>query len=290
MSKGIIDPFILQGWHYQQFYYLNKDWILNQTKQHNELDDKFWNAFMGGVSQRSPISDRQVYDLMYPHYIKAIERGTQFKGLHRFGLTRHLATYLFWGFEDIRDDNLITLFLGKASPELIKNLTNFISSQKDFMSSLDNEPEKDAFRQKITDLWSFILKRFQEKDNKDANELKASLTGLMVYFKKINEDNVDLIKSSAKFIDNGHYSYDFLEELDRLKEQEEPETTASYIESIISEIPVLRWLSPDDQQRLIDVVIFLYKNDLKDSANKVCNRYSMARVDFLRSTHDKYNQ
>ncbi len=56
-SRGIIDGFILTGWYFQQFYYLDKKWIINKVKEFSHLQDKEWNAFIG---KKNPIISYRV--------------------------------------------------------------------------------------------------------------------------------------------------------------------------------------------------------------------------------------
>ncbi len=289
MNKGLIDPYVLQGWYFPQFYYLNKDWIIDQTKKHYDLEDNFWKAFMGGVSFRSPMSGKEMYELMYPHYLRAIEKKMDFKGHDIYGIARHLATFFFWGYEDTNDDKLISKFLRESNPKQIQNLVHFIASQNNFMSSLESEEERQAFSKKITALWSFILNKYQGEDTKDATELISGLSKLTALFREINESNKNLIQTSAKIINSGHNSHSFLIELNRLKDTGEPTEKAKDISVIMQEMPILIWLTDKDKKHIIALTIFLYENNERESANQFCNRYSKEGMDFLRSTYEKYN-
>ena len=288
MQKGIIDPYVLQGWYYPQFYYLNKDWIIDQTKKNYKLEDKLWRAFMGGVAIRNPMSGKGLYDLMYPHYLKAIENKLDFKGHNLYGITRHLATFFFWGYEGVNDDKLITKFLKESHPKQIQNLVHFIVSQKDFILSLEDEVEKEAFRNKITELWKSVLNRYQREDTKEALELISDLSQLSIFLVEIEANNKSLFQASARVLNVGRNIHSFIEELNRLKDNGNPAEKVKYISDIMREIPILFWLTDEDKKRLIDLTIFLYENKEIETANLICNRYSKEGRDFLRSISEKY--
>ncbi len=54
-KKGpYLDANILEGIYFEQFYFLDKDWITEQVKQHYKSEEREWLAFIGGFTFGNP--------------------------------------------------------------------------------------------------------------------------------------------------------------------------------------------------------------------------------------------
>src|SRR4029077_4068161 len=136
LQKGILDGHILQGMYFEQFYFLDKEWIISQIRNHYNSGDREWLAFMGGIAFGRAPFNKDLYTLFYPHYERAIENNIQFKGHHNNGLVRHLTTFYFWGFETLSSEKLLFKFVNKTTSEGIKDLISFIWQQEKYLYSL----------------------------------------------------------------------------------------------------------------------------------------------------------
>ena len=125
-KKGIIDGYILTGWYFQQFYFLDKDWITSKVKEYYELEDEYWLAFMSGFAFGNPPFNKDIYQLFYPHYERAIKNDIKIKSISDHGIIRHLVAFYFWGFEDLQKDGLLTMLFNKGNNTSILEVVNFV--------------------------------------------------------------------------------------------------------------------------------------------------------------------
>jgi hypothetical protein len=72
LNKRIIDGYIFMGWFFEQFYFLDRDWIIEKVKEFYTLEEKEWLAFMGGFSSSNPPFSKEIYLIFYPHYLRVI--------------------------------------------------------------------------------------------------------------------------------------------------------------------------------------------------------------------------
>lgn len=53
---------------------------------------------------------------------------------------------------------------------------------------------------------------------------------------------------------------------------------------------MLKKITPDfDQKHIRSIIEFLYNNDVRENANKICNIYGSRGYEFLRDIFEKYN-
>lgn len=290
LKKGIIEGYIIQGMYFQQFYYLDKEWILNQIKANNNVEKKRWRAFMGGFMFGSPPSNEEVYRLMYHHYEKAISSNENINNIHNEGIIRHIVAFYFWGYEDLEKKGLVYLFINNVLPKSIVELINFIWRQRDYFEGLQ-EDERDSFLEKIIFLWEFIAGKFEDLEDADEGvlEIKMILPNLLVFAPEVNGRIASLIIKSAKYLRKHFYTRKLLENLNLLKIKGERTDTALYIGEILGLLPVNPYYSNYDTQNIVDLVTFLYENGQSDKANDFCNRLAKNGNDFLTDVYKRFN-
>lgn len=292
IKKGIIDGYILQGMYFRQFNYLDKDWIVEKVKEYYELPERYWLAFMGGYVFNNAIKDKEVYELMIPHFKRVIEKKIEFKGFNDSGIIIHLAAYYFWQYESVTKGTLIPKFLNEAEPKQIDSLVHFFWTQKEYMLTL-NKDEKEQFVERVIELWNHILERFKNDKGEEVLKLLSGLSKLAMFLERIDQNNIDLLKTSAQVINYDFNSPFFIEELESMKEKGEPRQTAKYLGEILQ--IMLANFTPDyDQKHIVSLVSFLYQNkadiEVKQMADDICNEYGKRGYEFLRELYKQNNQ
>ncbi|HVA97313.1 MAG TPA: hypothetical protein VNG53_00345, partial [Bacteroidia bacterium] len=160
MEKGILDGYILEGMYFEQFYFLDKDWITEQVKQHYKSEEREWLAFIGGFAFGNPPFNKDLYTIFYPHYERAIENNIKLKSFHNNGLVRHLTAFYFWKYETLSSEKLLFKFLNQSAPDAVNDLISFIWQQEDYQKSL-SELEQHEFHQMILELWKFLADKYE---------------------------------------------------------------------------------------------------------------------------------
>jgi hypothetical protein len=103
---GNLDAFTIIGLYWPQFSYLNQNWTYGKIKDFQNLDEKAWRAFMGGfLFSRTP-AIREVYELFFPHYQRAIQKRLSLKNVGNSGLATHVTTLYFWEMEDLEENSI----------------------------------------------------------------------------------------------------------------------------------------------------------------------------------------
>jgi hypothetical protein len=288
-KRGIIDSYILTGWYFQQFYFLNKDWIINKVKGYYKLDDKQWLAFISGFIFGNPPFNKDIYQLFYPHYKRAIINNAQIKKNHDHGIIRHIVAFYFWGFEDLKTQGLLTMMLNTSSPLTVLELVNFVWRHEDYLRGL-KQKEVNKFENIIFNLWNFLANKYQNPKN-DAERLAlAGLLNLLVFVPELNEKYTELVLKSCGIANQHNHINKLIKNLIRLKGQGKLNETAKYVGVILNKIEFSLYVSGDEQKQLIDLVVYLYQNGQTEIAVEFCNRLTKQGHEFLIQTHNKYRE
>jgi hypothetical protein len=288
LDKEIIDGYILQGMYFQQFYFLEKIWIKEQIDNYRNLEEKKWVAFMGGFAFANPPSNNEQYELMYPHYERAINVNNLFKNFYDQSLIRHLVAFYFWELEGLEEGSLIFKFLNQASPNSVGDLVHLVWVQREHIKAL-SEDERERFDSSILHLWEYIAKKYENSNVEEEQKVMGGLSNLIEYISELNEKNVSLILKSTKNIDRYYFAPDLIKNLITLKSKGNPKETAGYIGQILIAVFFREHLITEEIQDIISLVTFLYDNDQKSIGNEICHRLSRHGLEFLRETYYKYN-
>jgi hypothetical protein len=286
--KGIIDGYILTGWYFQQFYFLDNDWVIDKIKEHYKLDDKEWIAFFSGFSYGNPPFNKEIYHLFYPHYERAIRTNVKIKSFHNHGIIRHLVAFYFWGFEDLEEEGLLLMLIDKSNHKNILELINFVWRQEGYLKSLSLGEER-SFETVILKLWNFLAIKYEIANGEDEQEVLASLSNLLVFAPELNETTTALVLKSCGITGKKFHSHYLIENLNKLKCKTNPLESAKHIGVILNSIQFPQYLSSVDIKHIIDLIEFLYENGQKQCTNEFCNKMAKNGHEFLISIHNKYN-
>ena len=108
---------------------------------------------------------------------------------------------------------------------------------------------------------------------------------MSVYLEDIDQRSLEWLKLSAQYVDVGHDSPAFIEQLDRLASASPREVGEVYIE-ILEQGIVPRY----DMAHVVSCVEKLYAAGLLDVANTISNLYLENGFESLRELFRKYNQ
>lgn len=286
-TKGIIDGYILVGWYFQQFYFLDKDWIVNKVKEYYNLNDKEWLAFFSGFTFGNPPFNKDIYQLFYPHYDRAIRNNVQIKSFYDHGVIRHIVSFYFWGFEDLEKEGLLLMLLKYGTTSAVLEVVNFVWRQESYLKSL-NEAEAKKFEIIIFNLWDFLANKYQNTSDEEEQNILAALSNLLAFAPWLDEDYTRLILKSSILPDKYYHTHHLIENLIKLKVKGSPSQTAKYIGEILNSIPFAPHFSTVDNKHIIDLTTFLYENGQKNIADDFCNKLTKQGHEFLIEIHNKY--
>ncbi len=283
-KKKIIDIYILQGWYFNQFYYLDKEWAEQYVKEYYLLEDDLWFPFICGYGYATPMYRKDIYKLLRPHFKRMIDEKRVSKQI-----SNHLAVYYIWDYESLKQKSIFKQFIDNAAQDNFNELIYFLSGEVKYYRTMKDKEKKINFYNKIINLWEYILSIKNKLDNED-NDEKIRLLNFTVFIDELDNNLTDLIINSVKRIIKNFDAYRFIKELIRLKENGEPIKTAKYIGIILKSILEQKifplYMNQDNMEEL---VIFLYVNDQKETADYICNTYAENENTFLKDIYNKYN-
>lgn len=287
LQKGILDGYILEGMYFEQFYFLDKEWITEQVKLHYNSEDREWLAFIGGFAFGNPPFNYDVYTLFYPHYERAIENNIKIKSFHHNGLVRHLTAFYFWKYETLSSQKLLFQFLNQTSPDGLLDLISFISRQEDYQKSL-TEIEQQDFQKNILELWNYLADKFENSQvvvataaEDEKEKILASLANWIVFAPELNEAYAKLILISCKYIDKIYLSHELLKNLVALKSKGNPIVVAKALGEIISNPNFKYYFGDSDKEHIKDLVSFLFVHGQNQVASEFCNKIASVYQQFF---------
>ncbi len=287
LQKGITDANILEGMYFEQFYFLDKDWITDQVKKHYKSGEREWLAFISGFAFGNPPSTKDLYTTFYPHYERAIRNNIKLKNFHNNGLVRHLTAFYFWKYETLSSEKLIFKFLKKSSPDAVKDLIIFIWQQEDYQKSL-SELEQHEFRQMILELWKYLADKYENSSIEEEQENLAMLANWIVFTPELNVIYTKLILQSCKHIDKAFSTHELLENLVILKNKGKPNVAAKSIGEIMLSLNFKDSMADFDKDFIKDLVSFLFLHGQKQSAMSFCNKIAYTYQQFfLKEIYEK---
>lgn len=289
-DRGFIEVYILQGLYFEQFYFLNKSWIINQAQDHYKLDEDKWLAFMGGVLFGNPPFNEELYGIFHPHYERAIENNEKLLSVRNNGLIRHLATFYFWEFETLSSESLLLKFLKICSDDMVSSLITFVWQQKDYQKSL-SELEKFKFQTSVLNLWELLTVKYENSLKNDEQKKLGLLSKWIVFIPELNEKYKELILKSCENIDKGHFTHQFLETLVVLRVKGNPILNAKLIAEIINAMSFKNYIDNINQKHITDLVLFLFEHNQTQIASEFCNKMASEHQQFfLRDIYDSNNK
>jgi hypothetical protein len=280
LQKGIIDGFILEGMYFEQFCFLDYNWIIEQVKHHYATEDKKWLAFIGGFCFGKPPYNKALYKIFYPHYERAIHNNVQLKSFSNNGLVRHLTAFYFWKYETLLSDELLFKFINQKTPKEVGELIHFIWQQGNYPKNF-SELEQLEFQQIIIDLWKFLVDKYENSNIEEEQKNLATVSNWIVFVPELNDIYMPLILKSCKHIDKINTTHELLENLVALKIKGNPNTTAKAIGEIISSINFNYYTTDFDKDYIKDLVSFLFAHEQRKIATEFCNKMAAVHQQFF---------
>jgi hypothetical protein len=286
-KKGVIDTYILTGWYFQQFFFLDHEWITDRIKGYYDLGHKEWIAFISGFAFSNPPFNKEIYQLFYPHYLRAINADTQLKKATDHGIIRHLVSFYFWEYEDLQSKGLLWALINKRNHQSILDLVHFIWQQDQFLNDLDRS-EAEKIESLVVQLWQVLSKMYEGATVEMEQRVLTSFINLLEYVPELNEEITSLILKSINSTIILTHGHSLIENLIRLKDKGYPDKTAIYIATILNEIYFSRYISSPDDQHISELTIFLYQNNQKAVADAFCNKMAKQGHIFLTEIYKMY--
>ncbi len=288
LKNNVIESYTWLGKFAHNFSYLENYWlikwieIIQKTKGSQQ-----WEAFINGYFSIGSFND-ELYHLLRYSYIYGVKN--KFKNEHdNEYIVQYIGLAYLKGIESISDKgSLIFLLLDRCQIEQIQNLISFFWGQRDIVNN--QKKEFKTFGERIIVFWRWLYKnKFESKAtsslSKDDVLILSRLTLLTTFLKKIDEEALNWVRLSSKYVDEEYNSSFFVESLNQFKDSESLKNVGKiYLE-------MLKYYAPDyDKEHIKATIERLYKKNHKEIANKICDEYGKRGYEFLRNLYNKYNE
>lgn len=289
LKKKSIEGFTNLGRYIPNFYYLNKDWIVEKIKAlENETGSKSWEAYIDGYLSIGRVYD-EPYDLMRAHYEYGLFIHNVKEMRNREHLIQHICIGYLRGHEKLDDPkSLFRKLVDEWKPDQIREVIGFLWMQRDYLKESTEDNEK--MRGKIIDFWRLLYENYKGEDEgsltREDKQILSAVSKLSTFLSKIEPESFEWLMVSAPYVHEDFNSPFFIEYLDELKDKGDRSETAKYIGDVY--LKMLEKITPDfDQEHIRSVTVFLYDAGATDSANKICNTYGARGQEFLRDIYEK---
>jgi len=288
-DKQVLGGYIIIGRFYRNLGFLDKRWTYKKIREFYTSEYDLWLGFMMGVLAKSPIPDKNFYRLMIHHYERALAEMEKKDFPFDNKLALHLLSHCFMGYEQIGKDGLIDKFLTTINISQVQEFTLLVYRQYDYYKSLKDKKEKKRMLNVVYNLWEFILKKYENSEDKEAKEVLSRTKLFITFVDELNSENVALIIPAIKVQESRHGIYELLRELTGLLKKGESKATAGYLAQILANLSVVIYLDSKSKEHLTELVSFLYAWGYKQVANNICDAYARTRQDFLNPLYNQHN-
>ena len=272
------------GFHLPYLLYLDKEWVrLNINRIFPQHDEDHWQAaFSGYLLQRV---HEEFYLLLkaHGHYRKALN--TSFDDAEVLnGLIRHICTGWIEDSESLNDKtSLIYQLIHSGNPNLLASVVYFFSRRADNLS--------EKVKAKVMPAWRALFQVLSENKTVAAyQEVSCPLLGWLGLVDTIDTEVLGWVKGSIEDIDKVPGYGMVLSRFIKALLKHAPKTPKA-VGEIYLQIPQrIVWDLQVEADGIKETVRVLYNKAHKDIADKICNQFGSAGVDFLRTVYEEYQR
>ena len=276
-EENTVDISVCLGGFLPNFNFLDHQWVEKNINSIFPKDNELhWQAAMEGYLSFV----RQYYEENYlvfrnnNHILKAIN--SDFKDQIGENLFAHIMFAYLSDVEKLNDaDSMICKII--ESGKYYSAITRFLWIQRDN----PNLNETTVFP-----LWEKIFNQLKPNLQSEENQRTISdSVQWLCFFNNISNELFEILKFSAKYLKRSFGTVHFIEELHRFRKNELIKVGELFVVLLDTEdFPTYK------AEHIQEIVEDLYKNNYKEVADNICNRYAKRNLLFLREIYEKYKQ
>lgn len=274
--------------------YLDNQWVeSNINRIFSKEIEEHWQAAMEGYLLGGRVYSH-IYDLLSGnnHYDKAVV--TDFPSDEiRKRLIHHLCIGYLLEREDLHDKRSpFHKCIAQWNTKDILEMISFFWTQREYLVEKEtgntqaNQVELVSKQKvRILDFWRLIFEVLSNKEEYAESEEKiaSDLARLSCYLETLDDENIEWLKLSAKYVEKNFNASFFIEYLLRLCDVSISQVGVVYLEMLEYSTPTYH------QDHIRSVVTKLYEAREIEAANRICNIYGGRNVEFLRDIYEGYN-
>ena len=273
------------GFYLPYLSYLDEEWVrLNINRIFPQHDEDHWQAAFSGYLLHPGV--REEFYLLFKvhgHYRKALN--TRFDDPEVLnGLIRHICTGWIEDSESLNDKtSLIYQLIHSGNPNLLAGVVYFFSRRTDNLS--------EKVKAKVMPAWRALFEVLSENKTVAAyQEVSCPLLGWLGLVDTINTEVLGWVKGSIEDIDKVPGYGMVLSRFIKALLKHVPKTPQSVGEIYLKIPQRIMWDLQVEADDIKETVRILYNEGHKDIADKICNQFGSAGVDFLRTVYGEYRR
>ena len=290
LDKKLVDGFVSLGWQIHKLNKLDSEWLHHQMQSNIDLRDRQWVPMMWGYLNARPFNFGAGFDLMSPHYTRALQQEVKFNQLEENGIPRHMALYYLWGRGTTNGEDITGKFIQFGTIKQVGIMCHHIASwANDILQS--PKAEEEAYKFRIIELWKAVIERINglEQDG-EIEKAKASLVRLVQFFDEMNDENFDLLTQTCKNISINTCARVLYKTLSTLVKVGNEVENARRIGSFLYSIKPLEYVSSTEKEHISELVDFIYAQGETFLGDQICSKYGPKySYEFLNDIYRKYH-
>jgi len=289
-ANGAMDAFILLGWYWRHFNYIDHKWFTSKIKDLTRVDELFWKAFMGGFLFAAAPPNKRFLALFLPNYHRAVDEQLEIKTSGTNGLANHMVSLYFWGLVDLSENSVLTGYLRNMRPSAIESLLHTCFFSTEYIKSL-KEDEMDELERKMIELVNLVNTHYLNSAQPDVLEMLRSTVNIVYLIPALNEANSRIIQRGVSLASRNYHNHDLFERLNELKNESDANKSAEHLAFILEAMPIQerQYMMESDQVIFKELLQFLYANGQKTVADTLCNRLSKSGLEFAKELYVSQN-
>lgn len=275
--------YYILGRFFHNIQYLDEAWVNDNFEKIFPIKSGHnWNASFSGYFSGENAMPRKYYFKLFVTN-GHLEKGLLATNLERESLkylTQHICMAYLYGFEEAElESSLIQMLTKTINVDIISRMIHIFKDSRVPTTSTATDSSK-----KVRMIWQNIYERASKLDNKQQDILLLSgCCTWLINIDKIDDKLLDIILNSVQYL-NSHDRRNFYNAL--LKHIH---TTPQEVGAIMVELAKGDVYYDLSRDKIKDLVSTLYKNGVKDKADKICNLHGEKGVDFLRKIYAENN-
>ncbi len=267
------------GKYLANLVYLDKKWVIDKINQ-IFLEDNYihWKAAFTGYLFYSSIVYKDLYFLLREngHYTKALQ--TEFSDAHiPERLVQHICIGYLEDWERLNDNSsLISKLIENKNVNQLSSIVSFFWRLRDKLT--------DKIKAKVKPIWKALFELLsQNEENSEYQKIISNLSKWLTLIDEIDEQALDWLKLSAKYIQADFNTSFFIEYLSKHVAKTPAKIGEIYLEML--KVGVFPEYKKEDIQEIVRI---LYDQDQNKIADRICNLYLAKGFDFLRIIYEEH--
>jgi len=261
-----------------QLFYLDKKWVLNNlNKIFNKKNIKHWKAAFTGYLSNVNRVDKETFKILREknHYSKVLR--TEFDmNYNKEKVVQHVCLAYLYDEEDLNDESSLIneIFKVRKSSQL-QEIINFILKQKD---------QKEILKNKLKPLWKKMVNLL--KENCDGlDDIKENFVLWLSIVDEIDDEKEELLNFSIKHLKTDKLIHKFIKILSKFSDKEPKKVSSLFL--LMLKKKIFPRYDLRDAKKIVET---LYRKDLNDQANKICNLFVRKGIFDFKNIYEKYNK